>query len=66
MFDGKKVIIVCVVLFDVVGISGSVEIVVIDVVKGSEKFDFVFVELMELECFEFMVVEVVIFGGCGM
>lgn len=57
---------VCVVLFDVVVMGVSVEVIVIDVVKSSEKFDFVLVELIELECFEFIVVEVVIFGGCGM
>lgn len=62
----KKVIIVWVVLFDVVIIGGSVEVVVVDVVKGSDKFDFVLVELIEFEWFELIVVEVVILGGCGM
>ena len=64
--DGKKVITVRAASFDAAGTSGSAEIAAIDVVKGSEKSDFVSAELTESERPELTAAEVVISGGRGM
>jgi electron transfer flavoprotein alpha subunit len=64
--DGKKVITVRAASFDAAGTSGSAEIAAIDVVKGSEKSDFVSAELTESERPELTAADVVISGGRGM
>lgn len=64
--DVKKVITVRAASFDAAATGGSAEVVAIDVVKGSEKSDFVSAELTESERPELTAAEVVISGGRGM
>ncbi|CAI4165135.1 Electron transfer flavoprotein subunit alpha [Alteromonas macleodii] len=64
--DAKKVITVRAASFDVATTDGSAEVTSLDVVKGSEKSDFVSAELTESERPELTAAEVVISGGRGM
>ncbi len=64
--DVKKVITVRAASFDAATTGGSVEVTAVDVVKGSEKSDFVSAELTESERPELTAAEVVISGGRGM
>jgi electron transfer flavoprotein alpha subunit len=64
--DAKKVITVRAASFDAAPTGGSAEVAAIDVVKGSEKSDFVSAELTESERPELTAAEVVISGGRGM
>ena len=64
--DVKKVITVRAASFDAATTGGSAEVIAIDVVKGSEKSDFVSAELTESERPELTAAEVVISGGRGM
>ncbi len=64
--DAKKVITVRAASFDVATTGGSAEVTSLDVVKGSEKSDFVSAELTESERPELTAAEVVISGGRGM
>ena len=64
--DAKKVITVRAASFDAAATGGSAEVAAIDVVKGSEKSDFVSAELTESERPELTAAEVVISGGRGM
>ena len=66
--DAKKVITVRAASFDAAATAtgGSAEVAAIDVVKGSEKSDFVSAELTESERPELTAAEVVISGGRGM
>lgn len=64
--DAKKVITVRAASFDAAATSGGAEVTAIDVVKGSEKSDFVSAELTESERPELTAAEVVISGGRGM
>ncbi|AXT40119.1 electron transfer flavoprotein subunit alpha/FixB family protein [Alteromonas sp. BL110] len=64
--DAKKVITVRAASFDAAATGGSAEVVTVDVVKGSEKSDFVSAELTESERPELTAAEVVISGGRGM
>lgn len=64
--DVKKVITVRAASFDAAETGGSAEVAAIDVVKGSEKSDFVSAELTESERPELTAAEVVISGGRGM
>ncbi len=64
--DAKKVITVRAASFDAASTGGSAEVASIDVVKGSDKSDFVSAELTESERPELTAAEVVISGGRGM
>lgn len=64
--DAKKVITVRAASFDTAATGGSAEVTAIDVVKSSEKSDFVSAELTESERPELTAAEVVISGGRGM
>ena len=64
--DAKKVITVRAASFDAATTGGSAEVASLDVVKGSEKSDFVSAELTESERPELTAAEVVISGGRGM
>ena len=64
--DAKKVITVRAASFDADATGGSAEVTAIDVVKSSEKSDFVSAELTESERPELTAAEVVISGGRGM
>lgn len=64
--DAKKVITVRAASFDAASAGGSAEVTAVDVVKGSEKSDFVSAELTESERPELTAAEVVISGGRGM
>ena len=64
--DTKKVITVRAASFDAAATGGSAEVASLDVVKGSEKSDFVSAELTESERPELTAAEVVISGGRGM
>jgi len=64
--DAKKVITVRAASFDAAATGGSAEVTAIDVVKSSEKSDFVSAELTESERPELTAAEVVISGGRGM
>ena len=64
--DAKKVITVRAASFDAAPTGSSAEVAAIDVVKGSEKSDFVSAELTESERPELTAAEVVISGGRGM
>lgn len=59
--------IVCGMFFDVVVVEGGFVVVeVVSVVKDVGLFFFVGEELVKSDCFELIVVKVVILGGCGM
>nr|WP_283627395.1 FAD-binding protein [Alteromonas macleodii] len=64
--DAKKVITVRAASFDAASTGGSAEVAAVDVVKGSDKSDFVSAELTESERPELTAAEVVISGGRGM
>ncbi len=64
--DAKKVITVRAASFDAAATGASAEVTAIDVVKSSEKSDFVSAELTESERPELTAAEVVISGGRGM
>ncbi|MCZ8530411.1 electron transfer flavoprotein subunit alpha/FixB family protein [Alteromonas sp. PRIM-21] len=64
--DAKKVITVRAASFDAASAGGSAEVTAVDVVKSSEKSDFVSAELTESERPELTAAEVVISGGRGM
>tara|TARA_Y100000296_G_scaffold29712_1_gene34681 strand:- start:6953 stop:7879 length:927 start_codon:yes stop_codon:yes gene_type:complete len=64
--DAKKVITVRAASFDAASTGGSAEVASVDVVKGSDKSDFVSAELTESERPELTAAEVVISGGRGM
>ncbi|WP_334020197.1 electron transfer flavoprotein subunit alpha/FixB family protein [Alteromonas sp. S015] len=64
--DAKKVITVRAASFDAASTGDSAEVTSLDVVKGSEKSDFVSAELTESERPELTAAEVVISGGRGM
>ncbi|MDY6884671.1 MAG: electron transfer flavoprotein subunit alpha/FixB family protein, partial [Pseudomonadota bacterium] len=64
--DAKKVITVRAASFDAAATGGSAEVTAIDLVKSSEKSDFVSAELTESERPELTAAEVVISGGRGM
>jgi Electron transfer flavoprotein, alpha subunit len=64
--DAKKVITVRAASFDAATTGGSAEVAAVDVVKGSDKSDFVSAELTESERPELTAAEVVISGGRGM
>lgn len=64
--DAKKVITVRAASFDAAATSGGAEVTAIDVVKDSEKSDFVSAELTESDRPELTAAEVVISGGRGM
>jgi electron transfer flavoprotein alpha subunit len=64
--DAKKVITVRAASFDAATLGGSAEVAAVDVVKGSDKSDFVSAELTESERPELTAAEVVISGGRGM
>ncbi|MFT7342828.1 MAG: electron transfer flavoprotein alpha subunit [Alteromonas macleodii] len=64
--DAKKVITVRAASFDAATTGCSAEVAAVDVVKGSDKSDFVSAELTESERPELTAAEVVISGGRGM
>lgn len=62
--DVKKVVMVCGIVFDVVGIGGLVVVEIVDVLVGLFKLVFVFEEIVVSDCLEFIVVKCIVFGGC--